>query len=321
MARSLSSNSDASDWFSRRTARAQHYDVGTLAARKRALGVTVSVVLPARNEAPTIRGVVDAVAQLADVLVDEIVVVDAGSKDGTPDLAAARGARVHQADMILPAFGPSLGKGDSLWRSLTVTGGDIVVFLDTDVHNPDPKFVAGLLGPLLTEPTIHLVKAFYERPVKLDRVQYQTGGGRVTELTARPLINLFWPELAGLVQPLSGEYAGRRRLLERLPFFTGYGVELGMLIDTVTMMGNDVIAQVDLASRVHRNQSLPALSRMAFGILQVAARRLAEEGRAAYPQGIDEGLAYLQFERDGGRMDVTDDRVAIVERPPVLSLS
>ena len=321
MARSLSSSSAATDWFWRRTARAEHYDVATLAARKRTLGVTVSVVLPARNEAPTIRGVVAAVSQLADILVDEIVVVDAGSKDGTPDIAAARGARVHQADMILPRFGPSLGKGDSLWRSLVVTGGDIVVFLDTDLRNPDPKFVAGLLGPLLTEPSIHLVKAFYERPVKLDRVQYETGGGRVTELTARPLINLFWPQLAGLVQPLSGEYAARRPLLERLPFFTGYGVELGMLIDTLDLMGPDAIAQVDLASRIHRNQSLPALSRMAFGILQVAAQRLADEGRALYPQGIGEGLAYLQFERNRDRIDVTDDTVAIVERPPVLSLS
>ena len=279
------------------------------------------MVLPARNEAPTIGAVVDAVATLADVLVDEIVVVDAASHDGTPDIAAAHGARVHQADMVLPRFGASLGKGDSLWRSLTVTGGDILVFLDTDLRNPDPKFVAGLLGPLLAEPTIHLVKAFYERPVKLERVQYPTGGGRVNELTARPLINMFWPQLAGLVQPLSGEYAARRRLLERLPFFTGYGVELGLLIDTLGLLGPDAIAQVDLASRVHRNQSLPALSRMAFGILQVATRRLVDEGRAVSPPGIDEGLEYLQFERSGDRIDVVADPVTIVERPPVLSLS
>jgi glucosyl-3-phosphoglycerate synthase len=321
MGHSLSSSPAATDWFARRTASAEHYEVATLAARKRAMGLTVSVVLPARNEAPTIRGVVAAVSTLADVLVDEIVVVDGGSTDGTPDIAAASGARVHQADMILPTFGPSLGKGDSLWRSLTVTGGDIVVFLDTDVRNPDPKFVAGLLGPLLSETSVHLVKAFYERPVKLDRVQYPTGGGRVNELTARPLINLWWPQLAGLVQPLSGEYAARRTLLEQLPFFTGYGVELGMLIDTLDLLGPDAIAQVDLATRIHRNQPLPALSRMAFGILQVAARRLADEGRAVYPPGLDQGLAYLQFERHPERVEVTDDTVAVVERPPILRLS
>src|SRR5688572_2988758 len=207
MGSSLSSSDATLGWFARRTARAAEYNVDALAERKAAAGISVSVVLPARNEAATIGAVIDAACELADVLVDEIVVVDAGSADGTPDIAVEHGARVHQADMLLPQFGPSLGKGDSLWRSLSVTGGDIVVFLDTDLRNPQPAWITGLLGPLLTEPSVQLVKAFYERPVKLERVQYTTGGGRVTELTARPLINMFWPQLAGLVQPLSGEYA------------------------------------------------------------------------------------------------------------------
>ena len=318
---SLSSRHAATDWFSRRTARAAHYDVDALAERKAATGTSVSVVLPARDEAGTIGAVLDAVAELAGVLVDEIVVVDAGSDDGTPDIAVEHGARVHHADMLLPQFGPSLGKGDSLWRSLSVTGGDVVVFLDTDLQNPQAAWISGLLGPLLTEPSVQLVKAFYERPVKLERVQYPTGGGRVTELTARPLINMFWPQLAGLVQPLSGEYAARRKLLERLPFFSGYGVELGMLIDTLKSCGVDAIAQVDLDSRVHRNQSLPALSRMAFGIMQVAASRLADEGRANLPELEASPLPYLQFERHGDNVAVAQHDVAAVERPPICTLS
>ena len=281
----------------------------------------MSVVLPARNEAATIGGVVTAVATLGGGLVDEIVVVDAGSDDETARAAVEAGARVHQADMLLAHFGPSLGKGDSLWRSLTVTGGDIVVFLDTDVRNPDPRFVTGLLGPLLTMPSVQLVKAFYDRPVTMERVQHPTGGGRVTELCARPLLNLFWPELAGLVQPLSGEYAGRRALLESLPFFTGYGVEFGMLVDTLAACGATAIAQVDLDVRVHRNQSLDALSRMAFGILQVAVRRLSSDtGQRLRPEGL-ESLPYVQFARTSQGFEVLVDDIEITERPALRTLA
>ena len=318
---SLSSSSPAASWFARRTYRADDYDIRDLADCKAALGTSVSVVLPTRNEAGTVGRVVETVCGLADVLVDEVVVVDSASEDGTAEAAVAAGARVHQADQLLPHFGPCLGKGDALWRSLTVTGGDIVVFLDTDVTNPEVSFVAGLLGPLLSEPAVQLVKAFYDRPVKLDRVEYDSGGGRVTELTARPLINMFWPELAGLVQPLAGEYAGRRHLLEGLPFFTGYGVELGLLIDTVRVAGPDALAQVDLCRRVHRNQELPALSRMSFGILQAALQRLFQEGRAQLPPGFDDGLEYLQFERNDGDVDAAVAPIRLVERPPHASLS
>ena len=321
MASSLSSRTlTGVDWFERRTAHAGDYTVDDLARRKSQTATTVSVVLPARNEAATIGKVVDCVSQLANVLVDEIVVVDSSSTDGTVEIAVERGARVHQASQVLPSFGPSLGKGDALWRSLTVTGGDIVVYIDTDISNPDPSFVTGLLGPLLTSPRVSLVKAFYERPVKLERVQYATGGGRVTELTARPLLNLFWPELAGLVQPLSGEYAARRSLLESLPYFTGYGVELGILIDTLHQVGADGIAQVDLECRVHRNQALPALSRMAYGILQVAAQRLVEEGRIAVPHPLADLGPYVQFERRDGEINAVEDHVPIIQRPPVASL-
>jgi glucosyl-3-phosphoglycerate synthase len=273
----------------------------------------VSVVLPARNEAATISGVVRACAALAGTLVDELVVLDGGSTDGTADLAVAEGARVHTDSQILPEHGPALGKGDALWRSLSVTSGDIVVFVDTDIRNPDPRFVWALLGPLLAEPGVDFVKAFYERPVELGGALHPTGGGRVTELMARPLLNLYWPALAGLVQPLSGEYAGRRDLLESLPFFTGYGVEVGLLVDILAARGADAIAQVDVYERIHRNQDMNALSRMAYGILQVAMRRLGVEPP-------DDLARYVQFERDGGHVRPHTVEVGVTERPPIASL-
>ena len=302
-------------WFERRTHRHSDFDVDALVRHKRGGGVTVSVVVPARNEEDTVGGVVEACVALAGSLVDEVVVMDGASTDGTAARAAEAGARVHADAEVLAEAGPALGKGDALWRSLTVTSGDIVAFVDADVRNPDPRFVSGLLGPLLTDPGVELVKAFYDRPVEVEGVRYTSGGGRVTELCARPLLNLFWPELAGLVQPLSGEYAGRRGLLEALPFFTGYGVEIGLLIDTLALRGADVIAQVDLGERVHTNQPLEDLSLMAFGILQVAARRLVDAERLDGVLGT--APTYRQFRREDGRSVLTEQVVEIRERPPV----
>lgn len=311
--------SDATSWFQQRTYQAEDFTLDDLQRRKDEAELTVSVVIPALNEAPTINGVVEACAKLGDTLVDELVVIDGGSQDNTAELAATAGARVHSGDQVLTEHGVCGGKGDSLWRSLTVTSGDIVVFVDADIRNPDPRFVWGLLGPLLTDADVQLVKAFYERPVQLGEELHPTGGGRVTELLARPLINAFWPKLAGLIQPLSGEYAGRRGLLEELPFFTGYGVELGMLVDTLRLRGARAIAQVDLYERVHRNQDLAALSRMATGILQVALQRLDEEGRMGdMPTRLS---SYLQFERgDDERVHPHQVEVDILERPPISSV-
>jgi glucosyl-3-phosphoglycerate synthase len=305
-------------WFDRRTYRAEDFLIEDLGRRKAEQELSVSVVLPARNEAGTIRGVVEACTSLAGLLVDELVVLDGDSTDGTAELAADAGARVHTDGQILPDQGPPLGKGDALWRSLSVTSGDIVVFVDTDIRNPDPRFVWALLGPLLHEPEVAFVKAYYDRPFQVGEALHATGGGRVTELMARPLINLFWPELAGLVQPLSGEYAGRRDLLETLPFFTGYGVELGLLVDTLATRGPDAIAQVDLYERVHRNQDMPALSRMAYGILQVAFRRLGDGGRVS--AGLGDGGGYTQFLREDGVVRPTAVDVPVVERPAMRSL-
>jgi glucosyl-3-phosphoglycerate synthase len=305
-------------WFERHTHHAQDFDVRDLSRRKVELGLSVSVVVPARNEDATVADVVRACGSLAGELVDELVVMDGASTDDTVTRAAEAGARVHADAAVLPDFGEPLGKGDALWRSLAVTSGDIVAFVDADIRNPEPRFVWGLLAPLLLDPGVELVKAFYDRPVEVGGVQHDSGGGRVTELMARPLLNLFWPALAGLVQPLSGEYAGRRTLFEALPFFTGYGVELGLLIDTLHTRGVDAIAQVDIGERVHTNQPLDALSRMAFGILQVAAQRLGDDGRMALT--VDAAPLYRQFQRADGGTTLDERAVPITERPPMATL-
>lgn len=305
------------DWFARRTYPADELDEDALAAHKDGQGLTVSVVLPAHNEEETIAAGVCAAKRLLTTLVDQIVVIDDRSTDDTARLASAAGAEVHASSRLLPAFGSSQGKGDVLWRSLSVTSGDIVVFVDADIRNPSPRFISRLLAPLLTAAGVHLVKAFYDRPV-LEEGALGDGGGRVTELLARPLLNLLWPSLAHLVQPLSGEYAARRDLLESLPFFTGYGVELGMLIDTLDVAGLDAIAQADVGERVHHNQPLDALSRMAFAIAQVAMRRAGLSEREAVPGTLD---TYVQFARDDQqRVMPRTQPVPVTERPPLASL-
>jgi glucosyl-3-phosphoglycerate synthase len=309
------------DWFARRTFHAADLDLAELVERKRASGRTISVVLPARNEASTVAAVVESAMALAGDLVDEVVVLDGASTDGTDELAARAGARVHQDAQIMAEFGRTRGKGDALWRSLAVTSGDIIAFVDTDIRNPDPRFVWGIVAPLLLDESIDFVKAFYDRPIEVGGTLQPSGGGRVTELLARPLLNLFWPDLAGLVQPLSGEYAGRRAVLERVPFFTGYGVEIGLLIDILALSGGDAIAQVDVGRRVHRNQELHDLSRMAYAIAAVALGRLVGAERATFTDALGDG-GYVQFGRDdAGRVTLVTSEVGDTERPAMASLA
>src|SRR5438874_4038049 len=271
-------------WYDRRTYRHQRYaDLGALVDAKRARGVSVSVCLPTRNEASTVGPIVEGIrhALMQRVpLVDEVVVVDSMSTDGPVEAAREAGAVVHQDRDVLPELEPLGGKGDALWKSLFVLSGDLFVFIDADIRNFDPHCVYGLLGPLLLEDGVDYVKAYYERPIGVASGELEaTGGGRVTELVARPLINLFFPWLAGVVQPLSGEYAGTREAFSSVPFFTGYGVEFGLLVDIAERVGLDRIAQVDLDVRVHRNQAVPELSRMAVGVVQAAMLRLQSLGR------------------------------------------
>jgi glucosyl-3-phosphoglycerate synthase len=281
-------------------------------AAKRVSGSTVSVVLPALNEEETVGEIVaiirhDLMQQVP--LVDEIVVVDSGSTDRTSAVAAAAGARVVHRDDILPRIPAVPGKGEVLWRSLLVTSGDIVCFIDADLKEFSSDFVSGIVGPLLTEPGVDLVKAMYDRPLGGATGQ----GGRVTELMARPLLNMHWPQLAGFVQPLGGEYAARRSLLEQLPFPVGYGVELGMLVDALHLVGLDALAQVDVGVRKHRHQDGQALGRMAAAIYRTAQLRLAR-GHLIRP-------ALTQFERGRDGFRPRTYSVDTEERPPMTEIS
>jgi glucosyl-3-phosphoglycerate synthase len=302
-------------WLAHRSWSAADRPLERLLAAKRAAGEagTVSVVLPARDEEATVGEIVAAVRRdLMDgevPLVDELVVVDSGSRDRTAQVAARAGARVVRRDAILPRLPAVPGKGEVLWRSLLVTRGEIVCFVDADLREFDSRFVSGIVGPLLTEPSVQLVKAMYDRPLVAGDAVVPAGGGRVTELVARPLLNLHWPHLAGFVQPLGGEYAARRSLLERLPFPVGYGVELGMLIDALGLVGLDALGQVDVGVRHHRHQDSQALGRMAAAIYRTAQLRLSR-GHLVRPR-------LTQFDRAGTEFVPSTHPIDTDERPPM----
>lgn len=294
------------------------FAVGELLAARRDTGATISVVVPALNEEGRVGRVVEVLRRsLVDTvpLVDDLLVVDGGSQDGTFDEARRAGARVVAQADVLTDLGNAPGKGEALWKGLAATDGDLVVFVDGDIADISPRFVTGLVGPLLLEPEIAFTKAAYDRPLRIGATTQPSGGGRVTELMARPLLSALWPELGWLAQPLSGEYAGRRTLLESLPFVQGYGVEIGLLIDIAERHGADVIAQVDLDRREHDHQALPALGRMASEILHVALERLARYGRAVLTEVPAAEL--LQPVRDGDRLAAISYDVQPSERPPL----
>ena len=300
-------------WFARRTWSDPSWTVDALVAAKR--GRTVSVVLPALDEEATVGAVVAAVTPLVGTLVDEVVVVDSGSTDATAARARAAGARVVSREEALPGVAVVGGKGEVLWRALAATSGDVVVFLDADLVDTDAAFVPSLLGPLLTVDGVELVKGFYHRPLRFsDADAALTGGGRVTELVARPALASIRPALAGVVQPLGGEYAGTRALLESLPFAAGYGVEIGLLLDTEATRGLDALAQVDLGVRKHRHRSLRALGVTAAEVLDAALRR----ARPAVPTGQEGSL--VQFVRGGDGWVPDEHPVATLDRPPMASL-
>ncbi|MEV5281018.1 glucosyl-3-phosphoglycerate synthase [Streptomyces sp. NPDC052811] len=296
-------------WLSRRSWSAAERPLDRIMAAKHKGGATVSVVLPALDEEATVGAIVtairDALMTSATGLVDELVVIDSGSTDRTAEVAAAAGARVVHRDAILPRVPALPGKGEVLWRSLLVTSGDIVCFIDADLKDFDPAFVSGIVGPLLTDPDVDFVKAMYDRPLGEAAGQ----GGRVTELVARPLLNLHWPQLAGFVQPLGGEYAARRSLLERLPFPVGYGVEIALLIDALHTVGLDALAQVDVGVRKHRHQDGQALGRMAAAIYRTAQLRLSR-GHLVRPE-------LTQFERGERGFVPRTYAVDTEERPPM----
>lgn len=296
-------------WLAGREWHRSVWTTAELEAAKR--GRTISVVLPALNEAATVGPVIETIVPMLGGLVDELIVLDSGSTDDTESRALAAGARVVHREEALPQIPPQPGKGEALWRSLAATTGDFIVFIDSDLINPDPMFVPRLVGPLLTADGIHLVRGFYRRPLKVGDAEDANGGGRVTELVARPLLAALRPELGYVLQPLGGEYAGTRELLTSVPFAPGYGVEIGLLVDTYDRYGLDAIAQVNLGVRTHRNRPLSELGPMSRQIIATLLTRC----------GItDSGVGLTQFLPDGEGYRTRVSSVSLVDRPPMNTL-
>ena len=310
-------------WFAENTYHTREFmDLERLMQLKEDQGVSISLALPALNEEQTVGNVIKTVkTALMDQVpvLDEIVLIDSGSEDQTRTIASDLGIPVYIHQEILTNYGAFQGKGEALWKSLYVVNGDIIAWIDTDIKNIDPRFVYGILGPMLDNQNIHYVKGFYRRPLRQGTKTVAGAGGRVTELTARPFINLFFPELSGLIQPLSGEYAGRRSALEKLPFFTGYGVETGLLIDLLENYGLEGIAQVDLLERIHHNQPLPSLSKMSFAIMQVVFNRLEKRHKMHLLDQADLTMNLIRFSKRRGYF-LDQEEIHEHERPPMVSI-
>src|SRR5579859_430712 len=307
-------DSRAQVWFSERSSHWRDWPLRRLLEHKQRSRTRISVVVPARNEERTVSGIITALARelvFNAPLIDELVVIDSDSEDGTAEVAAAAGAIVYRAREVVPGLGRQRGKGEALWKSLFVTEGDLLIFIDADLTDWGVHFVTGLLGPLLSIDQVQLVKAFYDRAPADCGDGLFGRGGRVTELVARPLLGLWWPELGGVVQPLAGEWAARRSLLESLPIPVGYGVELSTLLDTAARHGLQALAQVDLGCRGHRQQPDEDLALMAAELLAVAERRRP----GGHHIGVEAEL--LQFTRANGRMLPQPRAFPTQERPPV----
>ncbi len=309
-------------WFAENTFHANEFtNLQHLVELKLKQKLTISLALPALNEERTVGKVIGTIrrALMEKVpLLDEIVLIDSDSTDRTRAIATKLGVPIYIHQQLLPELGARHGKGEALWKSLLVTRGDIVVWIDTDIVNIHPRFVYGVVGPLLLNPKIKFVKGFYRRPLKVGDKMQAGGGGRVTELTARPLLNLFYPELSGVIQPLAGEYGGRRDALEQCAFFSGYGVETGLLIDMLEKYGLTAIAQVDLLERVHHGQPLEALSKMSFAIIQTVMRKLEKHYERAFIADVNKTMKLVRYEEGNYFLDV--EEIAEHERPPMIEV-
>jgi glucosyl-3-phosphoglycerate synthase len=312
------------DWFAKNKFKSKSFsNIKRLVEIKKRKKLTISLCLPTYNEEKTVGKIIRILKSRCVEeypLLDEIVVVDSGSTDNTRKIVEAEGVPFYYADKILKKYGSYKGKGENLWKGLYITKGDIIIYLDTDVRNMHPRFVYGLVGPLLTRNSIWFTKAFYQRPIKVGKELRPLGGGRVTELTIRPLFNMYFPRLSGFIQPLSGEYAGRRKLFEKIPFFTGYGVETAMLIDIQKKFGLKKMAQVDLFKRVHRNQSLVNLSKMSFGILQVFAKRANTLGKLILVDKVRNKVRIIEHKEKDGSYLIKKKRVIEKQRPPIITI-
>lgn len=304
----------AQEWF--RTHSYHYRQFGGLAElgrRKRELGTRVSLVLPTANVADSIGSVLDEVSYLRGTgigLIDQVIIVDADSTDGTIELAREYDVEIYSENLLMPQYGPTRGKGDAMWRSLSVADGDIIAFADTDTGNFTRQLVAGVVGCLLVQDGISFVKAAYRRPFTSDSVVVADGGGRVTELAAKPALNMFFPELAGFVQPLAGEFAGTRELLFSIPFLSGYAVEVAMMIDVLQACGLDAMAQVDVGTRTNRHQHLGDLSRMGYAVLRATIHR----GLRLRPESV---APYLHAVASTQGLRLDEYAEPLVERPPM----
>ncbi|BCO09647.1 glucosyl-3-phosphoglycerate synthase [Desulfolithobacter dissulfuricans] len=299
----------------------QFWDLLRLIREKEKQGLTISLCIPALNEEKTIgKEVVLFKSELQDryPLLDEIAVIDSGSTDRTREVAADFGADVYLSADILPEMGFKRGKGENLWKAIYQLKGDIIVYVDADIKNIHPRFAYGLVAPLIYRPEIKYVKAFYDRPLALSREIRPSGGGRVTEILVRPLFSLFFPELTAIIQPLSGEYAVRREILERIPFPVGYGVETSHLIDVYQEWGLEAFAQTDLDQRVHRHQPTRDLGKMAFGILRTFLKRLRERGIVGDLPELTANLR--QFQVQGDHYEQVIHEIYEEERPPMIEI-
>lgn len=309
-------------WFAENTFHADEFsDLKYLLSLKEKQNLKISLALPALNEEKTVGKVIRTIKNslMSRVpLLDEIVLIDSNSTDNTRRIAEKFNVPVYIHQNILPQYDSRKGKGEALWKSLYCTTGDIIIWIDTDIVNIHPRFVYGLIGPLLLRPEIDFVKGFYRRPLRVGNKMQAGSGGRVTELTARPLLNLFYPELSGMVQPLSGEYGGRRKALEQLPFFSGYGVEIGLLIDMLEKFKLPSISQVDLQERVHHNQPLDALGKMSFAIIQAVIRKLEMKYGQNILENVNQTMKMIRYEKDHFFLDI--EEIAERERQPMIQV-
>ena len=296
-------------------------DLEALVMEKKKKNLRVSLCIPTLNEEKTIgKEIVIFRSELMarHQLVDEIAVIDSGSKDRTVEIAKSFGADVYLSSDILPGIEPQKGKGENLWKAIYQLTGDIIVYIDADIKNIHPRFVYGLVAPLIYYDKIKYVKAFYDRPLAFSEGVRPSGGGRVTEILVRPLFSLFFPELSGIIQPLSGEYAVRREVLDKIPFPIGYGVETSHLIDVFTKWGLEAFAQTDLDQRVHRNQATRDLGKMAFGILQTFLRRLRNTGMISELPEMNKVLR--QFIAHDSDFEAIEHEIIEFERPPMIDI-
>lgn len=310
------------DWIKNNTFHhSRFWDLLQLIKAKKEKNLTISLCIPTLNEESTIgKEIVIFRSELMEryPLVDEIAVIDSGSTDKTCEVASSFGADVYFAGDILPGMGHKSGKGENLWKAIYQLKGDIICYVDADIKNIHPRFCYGLVAPLLLDDQVHYVKAFYDRPLAFSKEIRPSGGGRVTEILVRPLFSLFFPELTALIQPLSGEYAVRRKVLETLPFPIGYGVETSHILDVYKQWGLGAFAQTDLDQRVHRNQSTVDLGKMSFGILQSFLNRMQNQGMAS---GLPQMQHILrQFQAKDKSYEQIEYEIIEEERPPMLSI-